>query len=343
MIIKELTIINFRNHKNFKINFKEGTNIIVGKNGAGKTNILEAIFLMSTTISHRTNLINDLIKEGKDAFNIMGRINDNSGKLDIGIEYKKGEGLKAGINFSRVKRKALIERFPVVAFSPEDIEMLKGSPDKLRKIMNIINSQIKPPYINYLIRYKKLLKERNILLKEGNIKGNQRAGITLNAWTETLQKYAGKITCARKIFITDLNNIIKVELREIGLDSKLEVKYSTNCFEGDKSIRNDLNFGYTTWGPHRETYSFYLNNKNLRKYGSRGEARIAALVFRLAVWRILKNCSGREPIVLLDDVFSELDEEKRNIIKMRLKNVQSIVTLTEIPADLNLTANIIPI
>ncbi|MFH1416359.1 MAG: DNA replication and repair protein RecF [Elusimicrobiota bacterium] len=343
MFIKELNLINFRNYRNFNIKFSDGTNIITGKNGTGKTNILEAIFLISTTISHRNNILSEITMHDENAFRITGDIINSTGKLTVGLDYKKGEGIRASLNSSAVKKNTLIDRFPVVMFSPEDIEVIKGPPGSLRRMMNIIKAQTDSRFIDILLKYNRILKERNALLKEGYENKGKEFMDGLNVWTKSLLKYAEKISDSRREFIKEINSSIQEETSDMGLKYLLKIKYNINNYNSDKSINDDIACGCTTWGPHRESFCFYLDGKNLRKYGSRGEVRIGALIFRMAAWRILKEKKGKQPIVLLDDVFSELDEEKRHLIESRLDNVQSIMTATEIPAEMKNVCNIIPL
>ncbi len=336
MFLSDLTLANFRNHADFQTNFSKNANVIVGKNGIGKTNILESIFMLSTTISQRTSFFNELVFHGKDNFLIKGNIIENYGNIDISINYKNSNGIKTFLNSSAVKRRDLLSKFPVVIFSPEDIDMIKGSPDKLRRTLNVVMSQTSSSYVNLLSRYKKILVERNALLRNINSRNS-----SLDAWTDTLIDAAAKLNSMREKFIFELNEIINREINEMGLSKSLKIIYNISNYNGNVSIENDLKKGYTSWGPHRDKYTFYFNNKNLRKYGSRGETRIAALIFRLSIWKIFKEKINEEPIVLLDDVFSELDKEKRRIVERRLKDVQSILALTEIPSDFSLDAEII--
>lgn len=334
MRVEKLTISNFRNHEHFKAHFDKDINLVIGKNGAGKTNILEAIFFMSTTISHRTGSTSDLILKGKDSFSISGKIRDGEMGMDISLSYSKGKGFNAKLNSSKVSRSGLISRFPVVMFAPEDIEMIQGPPEKLRRVINVVMSQIDPAYMRLLIDYNKALVDRNIVLKERDNNSGKDRHLILKTWTNSVNGYALKVSSRRREFTEILNETVHDVIDEIGIKDTIELKYWERPFLGEESIARDIRFAHTTWGPHRETLCFFMNGKNVRKFSSRGEARMAVLVFRLAVWKILKKKIGKQPVVLLDDIFSELDEEKRKLIAARLNNVQSIIATTEIPDDI---------
>lgn len=342
MYLRKLTIANYRNYIKSRINFNRHLNIIIGGNGKGKTNILESIFVLSTTTSHRTSLNSELIKNGEIAFNIKAEINDSESILNIEVRYDRTMGFRAKMNGNKIKRSELIEKFPVVFFTPEDIEVIKGAPGELRRMININISQINPKYITMLIRYRKILKERNAYLK--NINNKEELSIrntNLKIWTESLLKESEEITKVRRKFIEKINEAIKLESKRMDLSEKFEIKYNPTKFKNNISLMKDLRYGCTTWGIHRDIFTFYKDEFNLKICGSRGEIRLAALIYRMALWKLLKDFKNKAPLVLLDDIFSELDIDKRKKIESSLKETQAIITATEIPDEIYSKANVI--
>ncbi|MFC2061082.1 DNA replication/repair protein RecF [Elusimicrobiota bacterium] len=345
MFLKKLTIKNFRNYDNSKINFDNCLNLIIGKNGKGKTNILEAVFFLSTTSSHRTGTTLDLIKDGKSKFYLKADIEDSNGPVDIEIGYGRKEGFKAKINGTKVKRKNVVEKFPAVLFSPEDIEIIKGSPGELRRMINISIAQINPLYINDLVRYKKVLKERNaclkIVVKQKNIK--EKDNINLKIWTGELKNITEIIIKERKKFITNIKGAIVKETERMELKEKIDVEYEPSEFRGNSSLRRDIENAHTTWGAHRDNYSFKFNGLNVKSHCSRGEIRITALLYRMAIWKLIKEARNKDPIIMLDDIFSELDMEKREKIRNYIQDLQTIITSTEMPEEFANSANLVNI
>lgn len=339
MRIQKLSIINYRNYKKKKLNFTKDLNIITGRNGTGKTNILESIFFISTTASHRTRLNTELIKKGEGGFNIKAEIVNRKGTYDIQAKYEKDSGLQLKMNSMPEKSNRIIQRFPVVMFSPEDMEIIKGPPSNMRRMININLAQISPGYINEFVSYKKILKERNMLLKDKEIKKDAKKKMALNTWSDMLKKHSEKIIKCRKRFIDEVNESMSSEIEKMGIE-EFKILYNP-CKFSQENEKEDIKYGYTTTGPHRDSYDFYKNEEYLKTHGSRGEIRIAALIYRLAMWRLLKKHTDTQPIVLLDDVFSELDEENRIIIKNRVKGVQTIITATRIPEPMSTHTNII--
>lgn len=332
--MNNLNIINFRNYSKKGFKFSEGINIITGKNGTGKTNILEAIFFISTTASHRTNQNSDMLRKNKDLFKIKAKVTDERGNFDLSAQYEQGKGVRAEINSSKAGGEDLIRRFPVVLFSPEDIENIKGPPSKLRRIININICQLRPEYVEMLFKFRRLLKERNKLLKQEETGETEKGKKQLDSWTDIYKKHSIEIKKLRKKFIEKINEAISVECKELGINHKIRIEYYPSDFRYRESIKKDLRYGYTTWGPQRDVYSFFQDDIELKKHGSRGELRIAALIYRIAVWNLLAENKSKEPIVLLDDVFSELDKERRGFISRRIEQVQSIITSTEVPEEL---------
>ncbi len=300
----------------------------------GKTNLLEAVFLLATGTSHRTNKINELLKLDEKNMRVSGKIDKSSLKNNIDIKYITGSGFKATVNGSAIKRKNLVKTFSAILFSPEDIEDVKNSPSRTRRIIDISLSRINVNYIDDLIKYRKLMKERNALLKK-EITSSGNAKKTLKTYTKLLLQSAKKVVLQRKEFLTEINNLMKKEAKNMAFDEVYSISYDESEYQKSKSVQKDIEYGHTTWGPHRDKYNFYLGDINLRSYGSRGEVRTAVFIYRLAVWELLKRKRNSYPVILLDDIFSELDYTRSSKIKDRIKGVQSIITCTEIPKEIN--------
>ncbi|MBN2406996.1 MAG: DNA replication/repair protein RecF [Elusimicrobia bacterium] len=336
MVIKSLTIINFRNQKKKYLEFGENLNLILGKNGMGKTSILEAIFVLSTTASHRTGVLSDLNRKGEGSFGLKAVTEDIAGLTDFEVKYVKSRGLDIKINGAKAKKCELIEKFPVVLFSPEDIEVIKGPMKNLRRLININIAQSNPSYIDSLIRYNRILRERNSCIRRlGSETLGEEEDINFKVWTDALKKEADRIRSVREDFTMKLYEAMKKEQDLLNISDKISIEYIPSCFSGQKSITSDMKFKYTTWGPHRDAFIFYMNGNKLRNCGSRGETRIAAVIYRMAVWSIIKESVNRNPVIMLDDIFSELDAEKKKKIKNYIRDAQAILTSTEMPHGIN--------
>jgi len=338
--IKKLTLKNYRSYSGKSFEFNRNLNVITGKNGSGKTNVLESIFLLSTTTSNRTGAVKDLLKKESGYFKVKAVVNDSAGDFDIEVRYEKGRGLKALINSEKVKGADLIDKMPVIMFSPEDIEVIKGAPSAMRRLINISISQVKPGYVDLLMKYRKVLKERNRLLKNQDADFSGRSRRLIGTWTQMLKKYSDELSGQRRNFTEELNEGIEKEIIKMNISDNYSLSYMHSQCSG-KNIARDLRYGFTTWGAHRDEFVFLKNSRELKRFGSRGETRLAALLLRLALWRMLDENRGKKPVVLLDDVFSELDEEKRKIVGKRLDSVQGIITATEVPPEMEKVSNVI--
>jgi len=340
--IEKLTLINFRNYEKKDYRFEDGINLIIGRNGAGKTNILEAIYFLSTTTSHRTVNNANLISYGKPTFKIKSSIVDEHGRKNIDAEYSRDKGLHASVNMNRIKNRELIEKFPVIMFSPEDIALLTGEPGGIRRLFNIFMSQVNPVFIEKIIKFSKSLKERNSLLKE-QYPDKEKQNRILDIWTGVMKRYSDAISRERELFVRNLNTIIEKETVQMKLKYSMRIEYIKTAFKGKTSLNDDIRYGFSTWGAHRDRFVFRLNKKDIRSYASRGEIRIAALLFKLGLWQIIRKKKGHEPVILLDDVFSEIDKKNRELIIDKLHGIQSLITATEIPVEFSREVNIIRI
>ncbi len=342
MLLKEIKLVNFRNYKNRDFNFSDGINVITGKNGTGKTNILESIFLLSTSTSHKTNSKKYLVNREKNGFAVIAGLKKNKIKYRFEVKYAGNSTYSTNINSSPVKRDEFIKKFPVILFSPKDIEIIGGSPSGIRRMLNINIAQTYPEYADSLRRYSKSLKERNALLKDID-RIDEKNSLFIKSFTETLRKEAAPIVKKRKMFIKKINSIIKKESVEMNLNNSFKINYTESGYAGSGSIPKDIRYGYTTWGPQRDTFEFIFNLNSIRDYGSRGEHKMAVILYKLALWNYIAQIKRVEPVILFDGLFGELDIDMRGKLKRRIEKVQSVITATDIPDIIRDKAKIIRI
>lgn len=345
MILKELKIANFRNYKSLNIKLSDRINIIYGNNAQGKTNILESIYVLGITKSHRSFIDDDLIMNGESASKISGNIEKNGINSLFEINLNKTKKKYKIDNDDIKKTSDYISNINIIIFYPEDLEIIKGSPGIRRKFLNLELSQLYNNYYRVLSDYNKLLKIRNDYLKkmQKNIKVDENYFAII---TEYLIDKAVFIYRARNKFINKLNSYASNIFFEIMHLEGFNLKYKTNLdlkdyseteikeqlkakFESDKQL--EIRLGSTLHGPHRDDFDFYLGENNLKCYGSQGQQRLAVISIKLAEIEIFKNYSKTSPILLLDDVFSELDDEKKNnLLKYINDDIQTIITTTDL-------------
>ena len=346
MIIKSLSLKNYRNYKDLDIDLSDKLNIFIGDNAQGKSNLLESIVVLALTKSYLNVKDSNLIKDGEEFANITSYVDfgDTVDKLFISFS---DTNKKLKINNVDINRYSdYVSKVRFVLFSPIDINLIKDSPSVRRKKFNVEISQLSNRYLKILQKYNALLKKRNQFLKTVISTGSCN-DFYLDILDEKFSTLAVEITLERYKFVSMINNELANIYKEItgseGLvlnyvnvvdinDNKLEMKNLflkklKNNFEKDKF------YGMTLLGPHRDDYSLFLSDKDLALYGSQGQNRAAVLALKLSEISIFKNICGDYPILLLDDIFSELDTKRKNrLIKYILDDVQTIITTT----DLNL-------
>ncbi len=342
MFLNEIFLVNFRNYSKLKLNFNKNINIFIGNNAQGKTNILESIYFLSITKSHRTNKDMFLIKNGEIFSKVTGKVNDDiklSKKYEIIINKL---GKKVSINDSVVKKISnYLSNINVVMFCPDDLDIIKGPPSNRRVFLNVEIGQLDNKYIKHLNNYNKLLKTRNEYLK--NEKDNFDE-LYFDILTEKLILENVEIIKYRNNYISNLNNYISKIYKDLTGKENIYLKYDTfiDIDKDEKMIKsmkelynknynNELFQGVTLQGTHRDDFSIYIDDIKINNYGSQGQHRIAILCIRLSEVEILKKEKKRNPILLLDDIFSELDEEKKNNIINYIDNdLQVFITSTDI-------------
>ena len=340
MKIDKLKLINFRNYSKLDIDFNPYLNIIIGNNAQGKTNILEAIYYLSITKSFLS--VNDVvcIKNGELFFKIIGNIKLNKKKKKLELLFNEN-GKKLSINDNEIKKHALyIGNLKVIIFSPDNIRLIKDAPLNRRKFLNIELSQLDNKYINILNEYNIVLKQRNEYLKV--IKNGKINQVYFDILNGKLIDLAVLIYEYRIKFIDKVNIYINDIFNDISGYNGLKVNYLP-CVDivGDikKNMTDKLNsvydreiiYGSSLVGPHRDDFSFKLNDNDLILYGSQGQLKMAILALKLAEVNVFYENDGEYPVLLLDDLFSELDVLKRNkLINYLNKDIQTVVTTTDL-------------
>ena len=343
MIIKKLVLKNYRNYDELNVSFNSKLNIIIGNNAQGKTNILESIYLLSSTKSFLSVYDKNLIKNGEKFAIVKGDIEiDGTNKTLEIIINDKGKVVK--INSNEIKKLSdYIFNLKVIVFSPDSMRMLKESPSVRRKFLNIELSQLFPSYLKILTDFNKLLKQRNEYLKIARF--SKVDYDYLDVLNVKFAKLSVSLFKYRKRFIEEVNKIIDSIYCSISGFEGLEVRFFSNiineednsvsddyiCKKLNDNLERDLSLGLTTIGPHRDDFQLYLNDNDLSVYGSQGQNRMALLSLKMAEVQIFKNYTDMDPILLFDDIFSELDLLKRNnLVKYLLNTSQTIITTTDI-------------
>lgn len=343
MRINSINIYNFRNYEKLFVNFDENINIFIGKNGSGKTNLLESIYFLAVTKSHRAYVEKSLINNDKDVMKITGQITtlDKTKKLEILMNQK---GKMVSINdFPIRKVSEYISNFNVLLFCPDDLELVKGSPSERRTFLNLEIGQLDNKYLIYLNEYNKLIKNRNDYLKK--IKPDNYDKNYFDVLNNQIVKNAIEIYRYRFLFLEALKTNLKTLYYDI-TKKNIEIKYKNSCdlkeFDSNSvkdillnklsnNIKKEIFQGNTLYGPHKDDFELYIDDINIREYGSQGQQRLSILCLKLSELEVFKSIKGEYPILLLDDVFSELDIEKRNrIVKILNKEVQVFITSTDI-------------
>ncbi len=351
MIIKKLRVQNFRNYEKLDCSFEPGLNMIIGENAQGKTNVLEAIYSACTGRSFRTNDDRDMIQFQKDYARVHIELEEMSHHTILDLTVLKNSAKEIRVNKVPLQTYGdLIGKALVIVFSPDDLRLVKEGPQERRKFLDREISLINPSYYHSLVKYNKTLKQRNKLLKMLQFNSSQKD--TLVNWDEQLCRYGAEIIRKRFEFIGNISKISRRLHYEISdRKEELSVHYLSHGDDAlglscdkiasgmkeklEAQINSDIQRGTTSVGPHRDDFILKVNDLVLRDYGSQGQHRSAALALKLSGIEIIKSETGRYPIVLLDDVMSELDPARQNALLSSLNNTQIIMTSTD-------TANLEP-
>jgi len=345
LYIKRVNLKNFRNYKELDIELCEGVNIFYGQNAQGKTNIIESIYMASTGKSHRTQKDLELIRWNSEDAKI--KIDFQKENYEKKVEIYLSKSLKKQIKLNGVrlyKTGELIGNLNTVIFSPDHMKIIKDGPVERRRFMDIILSQVKPGYYYNLVQYLRTLEQRNNLLNEA--KTNSSILKTIDIWNEQLADFGTKIIITRHDFINRIcsmaadnhqrisNGKEKLELKynssiEYNNNSEKEIKESfINALE--KHINTDMKRSITHKGPHRDDILFFINGTEVKIYSSQGQQRTTLLSLKISELKYINDETGELPILLLDDVFSELDSERQKYLVEFIKNIQTIITCTNV-------------
>ena len=338
MKIHHLKLLNFRNYEKMEVSFSPKYNIIFGNNGSGKTNLVESIYVLALTKSFRGTVDKILLMNSKDVCRIEGEVSDkytNKYKLIL-----KDGGKKVKINNTKVEKLSdYISQISVVLFNPDDLRFIKDSPTIRRKAINLEISQINNSYLKNLNMYNKLLKQRNSYLKTTNINANSSSEF-LTILTNKLVDYGEKIYESRRKYINLLNQKIGELYNSICGIQDLKLEYSSDYKDFDRekiikkyqdNLNRDIILGKTTIGVHHDDIKFKLEGYNIKDYGSEGQQKNAIIAYKLTELEIFYQVRGNYPILILDDLFSELDRFKiNNILNLINDDIQTFITTTEI-------------
>ncbi|MDE6912013.1 MAG: DNA replication/repair protein RecF [Lachnospiraceae bacterium] len=341
MIIKSLELENFRNYDTLSMEFDSGTNILYGDNAQGKTNILEAIYLSATTKSHKGSRDKDIVNFAADEAHIRTYVIKDGLENRVDMHLRKSKSKGIAINGQKIKKAAdLLGLLNVVFFSPEDLSIIKNGPAERRRFVDMELCQLDSFYLYNLNNYNKIVNQRNKLLKELFIHPELKD--TLFIWDSQLASYGSKIIERRKTFVSQLNEIIfDIHLKLSGGREKLKIVYEPDVlsdnFEKKMEIRQekDIKTKQTSIGPHRDDFSFLAGDIDIRKFGSQGQQRTAALSLKLAEIELVKKITKDIPLLLLDDVLSELDSSRQNYLLNSIGDIQTIITCTGLEEFVN--------
>ena len=334
MQIQKLLLQNFRNYESLSMEFSPGINILYGDNAQGKTNILEAIYLTATTKGIRNNKDKEMIRLGQESSHLCVFLEKGGIPHKIDMHLQAGKAKAAAIDGIRIKRSAeLMGLMHTVSFSPGDLSMVKNGPSERRRFADMELCQLSPLYCSNLANYQKVLIQRNNLLHQIGYAPELKE--TIEVWDEQLVKYGKELIHQRAAFFEELSEIVKEKMKNLtGQTEVLEIFYEPET-EAEKFIdvlkktySKDLMTKTTTHGPHRDDIRFCINKMNVRFFGSQGQQRTVVLALKLAEIELVRKKTGETPILLLDDVLSELDKNRQLQLLEEIKDVQTIVTCT---------------
>jgi recF protein len=341
MIVKSLELMDYRNYNNLGISFSNGTNILYGENAQGKTNILEAIYLCGTTKSHRGSKDREIVKFQREEAHVRIIIEKNqiSHRIDLHIKKNKAKGV--AIDGIPIKKQGeLFGMLNLVFFSPEDLNIIKNGPGERRRFLDLELCQLDKIYLSNLTNYNKVLIQRNNLLKQ--IGFNRKLLDTLYIWDQKLVEYGLHVIEARSNFVDRLNGLVPdIHNKLTGGREELLIRYEPNVNQSNfeeklnKTLERDLSLKMTNVGPHRDDLNFIIADADIRKYGSQGQQRTAALSCKLAEIDLVRSIIKDNPVLLLDDVLSELDRQRQTHLLNSIGGIQTIITCTGLEEFVN--------
>lgn len=345
MKVERLNLKNFRNYEYQSIEFGEGINILYGENAQGKTNILEALYITATGKSQRTNNYQDMIRKGSEGFEVSLTANSRERTNQIDIRYYREKGKHAEINGIRRNRISdILGTMNMIFFSPETLDIVKGSPLQRRKFIDVLLCQVSKNYLYSLQQYNQLVKNKSLALKKG--RSDKKYDEIIPIWNANMSRHGGRIAYIRDRTIKRLDFYMKEEMRRISSqreDSDLIYKTFTECDSQadeayyserlekklEEGMSREKELGQCLYGPHRDDVEILLNGMNSRQYCSQGQQRSLALALVLSELKWVDEIKGDRPVLLLDDVMSELDQGRQEYLMLGLKDMQAIITTTD--------------
>ena len=349
MILRKIKLVNFRNYKNFNISFQKNINIIIGDNAQGKTNILESIYTLALTKSYRTTNDSNLIRLNQEKFIIIGETKDEKVFKKLSLELYKGNKV-AKINDNTINKISdYIGNLYVILSSPDDLQMIKGSPSERRNFLNIEISQLSSNYIKKYNEFNKILKMRNDYLKL--LYTNSLCDYNyLDILTDNLIDREVEIYIERNNFINRINKYITDIYKNITGIKDLKIVYETNVefnnfeFAEIKNVlkekyrknqQREIAMGMTLYGPHRDDFTFTIEGNDIKIYGSQGQQKLAFIALKFSEIPIFEEKTGTKPIILLDDIFSELDKTKKNKLIQYIDNDYQVIITSNDTKDIS--------
>ncbi len=341
MIIKSIELADYRNYDTLTMEFDKGTNILYGDNAQGKTNILEAVFVAATTKSHRGSKDREIINFHREEAHIRTYLEKDGVESRVDMHLRKNKSKGIAIDGQKIKKAAdLLGLCNVVFFSPEDLGIIKNGPAERRRFVDMELCQLDSVYLHSLNNYNKIINQRNKLLKDLYLKPELRA--TLGVWDMQLVNFGTKVIQRRKLFVDQLNEIIYgIHGKLSGGREELKVLYEPHVGVEDferklaQNQERDIKAKMTSVGPHRDDFAFMLGEIDIRTFGSQGQQRTAALSLKLSEIELVKKITGDTPVLLLDDVLSELDSNRRNFLLDSIGDIQTIITCTGLEEFVN--------
>jgi len=341
MVIESIELKNYRNYEELHMDFSSGTNILYGDNAQGKTNILEAVYVCSSTKSHRGSRDREMIRFEEEESHIKMNVRKLDVPYRIDMHLKKNKAKGIAINGIPIRKASeLFGIVNVVFFSPEDLNIIKNGPSERRRFMDLELCQLNKLYVHALVQYNRVLLQRNKLLKELNFRPEYEE--TLDVWDMQMIGYGKELIRCREEFVGRLNDIVRKTHSQIsGGKESLILSYEPNvaisqieeklCLNREMDIRMKT----TTTGPHRDDISFLVDGIDIRKYGSQGQQRTAALSLKLSEIELVKELVRDYPVLLLDDVLSELDGGRQEQLLAGIRDIQTVITCTGVEDFVN--------
>ena len=334
MNIRSIELKNFRNYENLEISFDEGTNILFGDNAQGKTNILEAAYMSGTTKSHKGSRDKEMIRFGEEEAHLKTVVARGGREYQIDMHLKKNRSKGIAINGVPIRKASeLFGVLNMVFFSPEDLNIIKNGPSERRRFLDSEICQLDKIYLSDLTKYNKVLNQRNKLLKD--IVFHPDLENTLSVWDMQLISYGRRIISRRRRFVEELNEIVRGIHESIsGGREQLTLTYEPDIEEAffedelNRAKEKDRKYCSTSVGPHRDDISFFIGDIDIRKFGSQGQQRTSALSLKLSEIELVKRCIHDTPVLLLDDVLSELDSNRQNYLLNSIHDIQTVITCT---------------